>query len=59
MQLAKWIWSNCEFPLECLYYLVLGIGCDLADLQAQRDGFTNEVERAYYTAQVSLYFPIA
>jgi hypothetical protein len=57
MQLAKWIWSNCKFPLECYYYLVLGIGCELADIQAQKQGFLDEVERAYYTAKISLYFP--
>ena len=57
-QLSQWIWDNCKFPLECMYYLVLGIGCELADLQAQRDGFDNEVARAVATAQINLFFPM-
>jgi len=30
---------------------VLGIGCALADLQAQEKGFKNEVQRAFLDAQ--------
>ena len=38
-RLTTWIWYNCKFPLECLFYLVLGIGCELADYEAQLCGF--------------------
>ena len=56
-RLTNWIWHNCKFPLECLYYLVLGIGCELADYEARLRGFENEVERAYVAAQMELLFP--
>ena len=57
MQLVKWIWANCTFPLECLFYLVLGIGSELADLQARRYGYKHDVERAFVAAKMELLFP--
>jgi len=53
-QLVAWIWNNCNFRTECLFFLVLGIGCELADLQAQAEGFENDVVRAYLMAQTKL-----
>jgi len=49
--LVAWIWSNCNYRPDTEYFLVLGIGCALADLQAQEKGFKNEVQRAFLDAQ--------
>ena len=49
--LVAWIRSNCNYRPETEYFLLLGIGCNLADLQAQAKGFKNDVHRAFLDAQ--------
>ena len=46
-RLTTWIWYNCKFPLECLFYLVLGIGCELADYEAQGTDELNQKPQEY------------
>ena len=48
--LVAWIRSNCAYRVDTEYFLVLGIGCELADLEAQKLGYKNEVSRAFHVA---------
>lgn len=51
-QLAQWIRANCRYDAQNNeFYLVLGIGCALADLRAQEQGYENEVHRAFVVAE--------
>jgi len=45
--LISWIENNCKYDSEHLFFIVLGIGSELADLLAQEKGFKNEVHRAF------------
>ena len=46
-QLNQWIWDNCKFPIECMFYLVLGIGSELADIRAREKGYTNQTDQIW------------
>jgi hypothetical protein len=45
--LVEWIRQNCKYREGIEFFLVLGIGCELADIQAKEQGFKNEVDRAW------------
>ena len=53
--LVDWICANCRFDEDKLFFLVLGIGCALADIEAQKEGFENGVHRAFHHAAMKLY----
>lgn len=53
-QLIAWIYANCDFDDEVLFFLVLGIGAELADLEAQKQGYISEVDRAFTIAKSTL-----
>ena len=55
--LVQWIRANCNYRPDTEYFLVLGIGCELADIQARAQGYNNDVHRAYNLATMSLCFP--
>ena len=46
-QLIAWIENNCSFDREYLFFLVLGIGAELADLQAQHEGYEHQVDKIW------------
>lgn len=48
--LVAWIQAKCKYEKKNEFYLVLGIGCELADLQAQKQSYKNEVHRAFEIA---------
>lgn len=50
-QLIEWIYANCTFDDEVLFFLVLGIGAELADLEARKQGYISEVDRAFTIAK--------
>ena len=50
-QLVGWIRSNCKYDLDNEFFLVLGIGSELADIRARKDGYESEVHRAYEFAR--------
>lgn len=50
-QLVAWIRANCRYRSDSEFFLVLLIGSDLADLQAQAEGYPHEVARAYAAAE--------
>lgn len=43
--LVQWIRNFCSYRPDTEYFLVLGIGSELADIQAQEAGYKNEVDR--------------
>jgi hypothetical protein len=47
--LIKWIYQNCSFDEGNLFFLVLGIGSELADLIAQKNGYDNQVDEIFKT----------
>ena len=47
IKLVKWIRTNCQYDNEYEFFLVLGIGSELADLHAQIRGYDNEVHRVF------------
>ena len=49
--LVQWIWANCKYHPDNEWYLLLGIGSALADLQAQAEGYKNDVHRAFEIAK--------
>jgi hypothetical protein len=49
--LLRWIRQSCRYPKEVEFFVVLGIGSELADLEAQSQGYKNEVDRAFQAAQ--------
>jgi hypothetical protein len=49
--LVSFIRGNCIYDEDKEFFLVLGIGCELADIQARRAGYKNEVDRAYTAAK--------
>jgi hypothetical protein len=54
-KLVEWICSNCRFDEDKLFFLVLGIGCELADIEARKEGFENGVHKAFNSAAIKLY----
>lgn len=46
-RLVAWITANCEFNRDHLFFLVLGIGAELADLIATGEGFQNQVDKIW------------
>lgn len=53
-QLISWIRQNCTYDPGMEFFLVLGIGADLADIQARQAGFKNEVDRCFSVATAKL-----
>lgn len=47
IQLVSWIRENCRYDKDKEFFLVLGIGSELADIQARSLGYKNEVDRAW------------
>jgi len=45
--LLNWIRLNCKYDSDNEFFLVLGIGCALANIQAKEEGFDNEVHRVF------------
>ncbi len=56
-ELVTWIRANCKYRPETEYFLALGIGCDLADIQAIEAGYKSEVDRAFQAAKSKLERP--
>lgn len=54
-KLIDWIYANCRFDDDKLFFLVLGIGCELADIEARGAGFENGVHQAFNNAAMRLY----
>lgn len=52
-QLAEWINNNCQYREETLFFLVLGIGSELADIQAQAEGFKDQGDKARHNMQIN------
>ena len=48
--LVEWIRANCSYREDTEFFLVLGIGCELADIEARAKGFESEAHRAYEAA---------
>ena len=46
-QLVSWIQNNCKYDQVNEFFLVLGIGSELADIQAKNQGHHDEVDRAF------------
>lgn len=53
-QLVAWIRGNCRYRVGAEYFMVLLIGSALADLQAQAQGWPNEVARAFAAAKAEI-----
>ena len=49
-QLVQWIQANCSYDPDNEFFLVLGIGSALADLQSQSKGYKHQVDEAYSKA---------
>jgi hypothetical protein len=49
--LREWIESHCSYNADQMFFLVLGIGTELADIEAQAQGYDNEVHRAFESAK--------
>jgi hypothetical protein len=45
--LAAWLRANVAYPPEHEFFMVFLTACELADLQAQREGYANQYERAW------------
>jgi len=52
--LVAWIRAHCRYRPDTEFFLVLGIGAELADLQARAKGYTSEVDRAFQAAKAQL-----
>lgn len=50
-KLVAWIRGNCRYEYDKEFFLVLGIGCELADIRAREQGFQSEVHRAFSQAE--------
>lgn len=50
-QLIEWIRRNCKYRPETEFFLVLGIGCELANMQSQQRGYKSNVHEAYELAK--------
>ena len=48
--LVFWIRTRCKYNEENEYFLVLGIGAELADLRAQSEGYGGQCDKAFSTA---------
>jgi hypothetical protein len=52
--LVLWIRDNCTYKTDNEYFVVLGIGTEMADLAAKAEGYTSEVDRNYSAALVAV-----
>ena len=43
----EWIRKTCSYRPDTEFFLVLGIGAELADLEAQKQGYDSEAHRAF------------
>jgi hypothetical protein len=50
-QLIAWIRGNCGYHDRHEFYLVLGIGCELAKIQSRERGYNDNVHEAYELAK--------
>ena len=48
--LVAWIRQNCKYRADTEFFLVFGIGCELADMEARAEAYETAVERAYKLA---------
>jgi hypothetical protein len=53
--LVEWIYQNCRFDDDKLFFLVLGIGCELADIEAREHGYDNGAHEAFDHAAMRIY----
>jgi len=44
--ISQWVRANCHYRPETEFFIVLGISCALADLDAQAEGFENNLAKA-------------
>jgi len=54
-ELVRWIYQNCRFDDDKLFFLVLGIGCALADIEARERGYENGIHEAFHNAAMRIY----
>ena len=47
--LINWINQNCSFDPDKLFFLVLGVGSELADISSQSKGFDNQTHKIWQT----------
>lgn len=52
--LLAWIRENVRYRTDTEFFLFLGIGSALADIEAQKEGYANQAERAYDIARKKL-----
>lgn len=50
--LAEWIRANCRYDQDKEFYLVLGIGCELADIHSKQRGFRSNAHEAWEKVMV-------
>jgi hypothetical protein len=48
--LVAWIRSNVRYRPDTEFFIALGIGCELADIQSVRRGYKNQVDEAFQNA---------
>lgn len=51
--LVNWIRHNCRYKADNEFYLVLGIGCELAALESQSRGYENNIHEAFVKAETA------
>jgi len=50
-ELIGWIRNKCTYAEKQEFYIVLGVGSELADMQARAQGYESEVHRAFEVAK--------
>ena len=50
-RLVEWIRSNCGYAPEHEFFLVLGIGCELAKIQSRERGYEDNIHEAFELAK--------
>jgi hypothetical protein len=46
-ELIAWIQQNCNYDNDKEFFLVLGIGSELADLRAKKAGYKDQIEQVW------------
>ena len=46
-QLIDWLEKNCNFNPDYLFFLILGVGSELADIIAQHEGYADQVDKIW------------
>lgn len=52
--ISMWVDRNVRHNPEQKFFIVFGIACEMADIQAKKDGYVNAVDKAFKIASKNI-----